>query len=349
MPTLRDIALRAGCSVNTVSLALRNHPKISQARRVQIRELAQDMGYRPNPLVSALFKQRMRNRGAGGGARATVALLDPLSSIRKTGSFVLLDRIEEGLKSRLEQLGFGLEIHRFSNWEERVERLLAILRNRGICGLVFSHFRDPHCSLDWDFSAFSLAAFGYSLEFPDIHRVSENYAQGIELALQTLKAYGYERPGLAMPEIQYERDHGLRLGAYLVHTRNLFGIDPVPPLVLPNSHTLGPGMVEWYRQHRPDAILCHRNSSVEKMLEHLGLTAPRDVALVNLNSGSRGLSTAGIDIQPRRCGQTLADVLVDQLNRNDRGVPADPLLTLVRSRWVDGEDCPRRVPLSSQP
>ena len=43
-----DIALRAGCSKNTVSLALRGSEQISPARREQIERLAKTMGYVPD-------------------------------------------------------------------------------------------------------------------------------------------------------------------------------------------------------------------------------------------------------------------------------------------------------------
>lgn len=46
--TLRDIAEKAGCSKNTVSLALRDSPRISVARRTEIQQLARQMGYVPN-------------------------------------------------------------------------------------------------------------------------------------------------------------------------------------------------------------------------------------------------------------------------------------------------------------
>lgn len=46
--TLSDIAAEAGCSKNTVSLALRESPRISKAVRTRIRGLARKMGYVPN-------------------------------------------------------------------------------------------------------------------------------------------------------------------------------------------------------------------------------------------------------------------------------------------------------------
>ena len=59
--TLHDIALRAGVSVATVSLALRGRGEISRKRAEFIRALAVEMGYRPNPMLAALASKRFSN------------------------------------------------------------------------------------------------------------------------------------------------------------------------------------------------------------------------------------------------------------------------------------------------
>src|SRR3954467_13477885 len=52
---LQDIADRAAVSKATVSLALRDHSSIPPATRARIQGIADELGYRPNPLVSALM------------------------------------------------------------------------------------------------------------------------------------------------------------------------------------------------------------------------------------------------------------------------------------------------------
>ena len=50
-PTLQDIAKRAGVGKATVSLALRNDPKISAATRERVRAIAEELKYRPDPAL----------------------------------------------------------------------------------------------------------------------------------------------------------------------------------------------------------------------------------------------------------------------------------------------------------
>ena len=51
---LKDIAQECGCSVNTVSRALRNDKKLSDATLLQVRETAERLGYIPNSMASSL-------------------------------------------------------------------------------------------------------------------------------------------------------------------------------------------------------------------------------------------------------------------------------------------------------
>jgi len=55
--TLQDIADRLGLDRSTVSLALRRSPKIPEETRNRIKEVAEELGYRPNLLARGLKKQ----------------------------------------------------------------------------------------------------------------------------------------------------------------------------------------------------------------------------------------------------------------------------------------------------
>ncbi|HEX8295693.1 MAG TPA: helix-turn-helix domain-containing protein, partial [Chthoniobacteraceae bacterium] len=52
--SLRDIARVLGISHATVSLALRDHPRISLGLRKKIQQTATEMQYRPDPMLAAL-------------------------------------------------------------------------------------------------------------------------------------------------------------------------------------------------------------------------------------------------------------------------------------------------------
>ena len=62
--TLRDVAERVGVSHVTISLALRNHPSIPVRRRKEVKRVAKQMGYQPDPLLSSLAVYRHNQRPA---------------------------------------------------------------------------------------------------------------------------------------------------------------------------------------------------------------------------------------------------------------------------------------------
>jgi DNA-binding LacI/PurR family transcriptional regulator len=76
---MQDVADRAGVSRAAVSLALRNHASIPLQTRARIQRLAEEMGYRKNPLVSALMTYQ-RNFKAAKPAGMTLAFVSRFSS-----------------------------------------------------------------------------------------------------------------------------------------------------------------------------------------------------------------------------------------------------------------------------
>ena len=60
MVRLKDIALRAGVSVMTVSKVLRDAPDISPATKARVKVLAAEMGYVPDSLAQGLRTRTTR-------------------------------------------------------------------------------------------------------------------------------------------------------------------------------------------------------------------------------------------------------------------------------------------------
>ncbi|MBM3866623.1 MAG: LacI family DNA-binding transcriptional regulator [Verrucomicrobia bacterium] len=81
MVTQRDIAQAAGLSQATVSLALRRHPGLPATTIDRVHAAAASLGYRPDPLISALMSQRQA-RKPGGTLRAKIAFLTAFPSHR---------------------------------------------------------------------------------------------------------------------------------------------------------------------------------------------------------------------------------------------------------------------------
>lgn len=61
--SLKDLARELDVSIATVSRALRNSPEIGKEMRQRVKELAQQMNYRPNPFAQSLRKEAPRMIG----------------------------------------------------------------------------------------------------------------------------------------------------------------------------------------------------------------------------------------------------------------------------------------------
>ena len=64
-PIMEDVARAVGYSRATVSLALRGDASIPEKTRQRIAKVAEKLGYRTNPLVSALMSLQRQRRYAG--------------------------------------------------------------------------------------------------------------------------------------------------------------------------------------------------------------------------------------------------------------------------------------------
>jgi LacI family transcriptional regulator len=60
---LQAVARALGVSRSTVSLALRDDPRISDATRRRVRRAAEDLGYTANPLIATLMSTLRRGVG----------------------------------------------------------------------------------------------------------------------------------------------------------------------------------------------------------------------------------------------------------------------------------------------
>ena len=62
-PTLADVAARAGVSTALVSIVIRDVPGASAATRQRVRQVADEMGYRPDTRARLLRSSRTRLLG----------------------------------------------------------------------------------------------------------------------------------------------------------------------------------------------------------------------------------------------------------------------------------------------
>ncbi len=341
-PTLSDIALRAKVSTMTVSLALRNDPRVAKATRDRVQRLARTMNYRVNPLVSALMTSvRTRRR----------------TSYRPIIGFVAHEQIIEyatfrqylaGAQERAKELGFKVDLFPFAAGDRSEARVDSVLQARGIVGVLIAPLFEPGCTIGIQWNNYALAALGYSMPAPDLHRAVNHQHDSMSVALTRLDALGYRRPGLAMRLMDDKRvDHNWT-AAYLSQRFHRGDRSHPPPLL---TDTWEEDVVmNWHKEFRPDVIITHQAhisatgtlKGLQRWLQRAGIRVPADIGLAVVDREPTSGDVAGVDQNSFGVGACGIDLVVDQLNRNDRGAPAQPRITLVKGVWVDGATVQRQ-------
>jgi LacI family transcriptional regulator len=329
--TMQKIADEAGVSRMAVSLALRNSPKISAQTRERIHEIANRLGYRPNPLVSALMTQlRDVRRVPRPTTLAFVTAFPTAEGWRRPGPFV---DFFDGAKARAEALGYTLE-----EWWARKpglseERFSEILYNRNIHGLLIAPLPAGGSTLQLHWPRFAAATIAFSLASPVIHRASNDQYHSILMAIEQLRARGYRRIGLAITEEQDVRVQRKWSAGYLVDQQSLKPGDRVPSLLV--SGQFGRAFQEWFQEHRPDAVLTQESRCVEYLRE-IGWKVPGDVGVAHLALNESDTGFAGVNQNGQIVGASAIDLVDAQLRRNERGLPKSPKTVLIQGRWIDG-------------
>lgn len=117
---LKDIADKTGFSTNTVSLALRNSPRIPKDTRELIQKAASELNYLPNAIAKSLVSRETK----------TIGLV--LTQITNPA----LTETAQTLELALAELGYGTLLATSNNTVEDEIRVLEMFRSRQVDGML---------------------------------------------------------------------------------------------------------------------------------------------------------------------------------------------------------------------
>lgn len=340
--TMTDIAKEAGVHVTTVSLALRNNPRLPETTRKRIQALAEKMGYRPDPLLRALVAYRATKSPRRNPP--TIAYVTNWNSRWGWKQTTAHPDFYEGAQQKARELGYNLEHFWMREPGLTHGRLSRILLSRGITGLVLaSHVREIDVDIQFDWNQFSAVKIDYFPHRPIIANVTNNQLHIIRLATQKVMEAGYRRIGFVLDEgWDITVDH-LWSAGFLWEQQKLPAKDRIPAYLFPNKEPLE----DWIKRTRPEVILSKREF-VLPTLEKLGMSVPGDMAFVDLFLDDFSGANAGVRQNHSTVGAQAVAILDGLLQHNIRGIPEIPLTTYVEGTWFDGASCPLLHPASKQ-
>ena len=179
---MREIARELGVDASTVSRALRGDPRIGVGLSKTIRSAAERLGYRPNPLVSALMANRRRGKTADADVVALVTCYDGEDWRQKD-----VCRWEyEGIRRRAAHLGFRLEVFALEDYGGNAARLERTLRARGIVGVLLGFAREGEQPVEFNTEGFAMAGLSAYFRSAPVDRANFHGFFNVQLALKVI-------------------------------------------------------------------------------------------------------------------------------------------------------------------
>jgi DNA-binding LacI/PurR family transcriptional regulator len=336
--TTREIAAKAGVSSATVSLALRNHPKISVKTREHVQRVAAALGYRPDPHVAKLMHHLRTRREPG--FQSTICAL---TTIPEEQELTYLREILKSARQRADALGHGFMILHIDDAVERRPDLQRMLRSRGVEGLLLCPMVRPRAFtelLDW--RNFSVVAATNGVLAPEFHRVVPHQFSNTLLLCEQLARRGYRRIGIVLAE-QHDLSLNHGFSAAVAWQNLLGGTELVMPLIYQGA---APANLKlWFRREKPDAIIVPGEAEGKTVAKELGLRIPGAVGFASANKAGPSIF-AGMEERPGEIGSTAIGLLASMIQRGEKGGPAVPTVTMIKGRWLNGRslhDAPRKT------
>lgn len=321
---------------STVSLSLRDHPRIPAHTRERVKAIARELGYRIDPLVSALMQIR---RSPGLNREGSLAFVSH-SATPQPGGIAWPDYFPGAVARAAES---GLRVQRFA-WDgsdPTARRLLQEFSTLGIKGVLIDSSAVAVRAQPAESDRFSWMAIG-PLTSPAVHHVTEHYFAAVEDALQRCAAYGYERVGFvpaATAIAPWRTDRAL--GAYTI--QQLRRPPGVALPICPGQPAAFPLFRDWFLAHAPTALLTDDPVRVRSWLAQLGRCVPADVGLVSVSLGPAA-ECDGYYFDAASIGALAVDALLDLMHRHETGVPAVAHEILLGAAWHEHGTLPLRAP-----
>lgn len=332
--TLREVAAAAGVHYSTVSLALRDHPRITVTVRRKIQKIAAGLGYVPDPALSALNAYRKTKLRVH--FQSTIAWIDNWPGPLLLRAQPTFNEYFLGAQERARQLGYELEEFSLGKEGTSGPRFSKILQSRGIEGLLLPPQLEPGPGPALDYGKFSVITFGYSLRPHVFHLVTNHQFHSVTTALEKLVALGYKRIGLFLHAYIDEKvDNAYATGFWRFFHRHP-ELTCIDPCVIPDTERDLPVFREWFLRTSPDVIISDTSLPVADWLRDLGKRVPRDVGVVQLSVASDETHVSGINENGLLIGRTAMDFLIGMLQRGERGAPETPIRILVEGAWREG-------------
>ncbi len=341
-PTMAEVAAKAGVSKMAVSLALRGSPRVSEAKRKMILEIAEAMHYRPNPQVQTLMANLRATRPVE--MHSVISWITTFETEHGWEEHPVSVAYFKGALLRGKELGYRIEPMWAFSQGMGGARLSDVLQARGINGVIIPPTPNTDTELDLRWEEFATATIGYSFTQPKLHRTAANLPDAMATALQKCEQADYQRIGFVINAETDSRVNHSWMAAYLAWQHFIAKKHVVPIHYVPKNTPIERDLGAWLTKHKPDVVISPYREVYDWLPELFDKRVPEDIGFISLSKGDNGTAIAGINQQDEAVGAAVVDLIVGQLQRNEKGLPTTPKIVLTEGNWTDGQSIRSNAP-----
>lgn len=183
--TIRDVAAKLGLSAMTVSLALRDHPRISTETKARVRVAMDKLGYKPSPVARALAT----------GKSNLLGVIVPSSSDHYYAE--VIRAIEDSASAANYHVLLANGSYQIERYTERVRDMMSLHVGGIIAAPPFTSAK-PKLPPFWQALLhsdveFDVVLINRELRPPLFHQVAADYTAGVKLVVDALAERGHSR------------------------------------------------------------------------------------------------------------------------------------------------------------
>lgn len=343
-PTLRDLAKHLGLALSTVSMALKDHPRLSEATRKRVQQAAKELGYTPDPRISNVMGYLKKKRADK--PVAALAYVTRYSEEIQLEKHPVYHNYLLGARERAAELGYRLEYFNMTQESLSGKRLTSVLLHRGIEGVLIPPIFSLKDSLELEYERFATITFGYSLGNENINRISLNHYSAVFNSLSEIAQQGHRRIGFMMDDMKQRVQHRWK-AAHLMFLDLHKEQAPIPAFDGKFDRDI---FLKWFSKYKPTAILSQSIDHLSTLHEE-GLVCGVDYGFASLSREDNEYyisqfedptlraqfqDLTGLDQNSFYTGRYAVEFLAQQIAHNQKGFPEHPKITLIKGKWHKG-------------
>ncbi len=129
IPTIKDVAKRAGVAVSTASLALNGKPGVSAETRAKVLKAALELNYHPHVAAKNLADGRAR----------TIGLIAPITLEHLFSSAGFFMKLIKGMHQAAQREGYVISLYIAESEDEASVNIRSLIRSHAVDGLVITN------------------------------------------------------------------------------------------------------------------------------------------------------------------------------------------------------------------